>query len=67
MGRRPGPWKKSPDTPNLGTLAQTDDIRPGLTWQGLITLQNFVKQGGVFVAATNSTDLPCRTGSRAGS
>ncbi len=56
-GRDPVPWKVSPDTPNLGTLAQTDDIRPGLTWQGLITLQNFVKQGGVFVAATNSTDL----------
>ena len=28
-----------------------------MAWQGLITLQNFVKQGGVFVAATNSTDL----------
>ena len=61
-GRDPVPWKVSPDTPNLGTLAQTDDIRPGLTWQGLITLQNFVKQGGVFVAATNSTELPLSYG-----
>ena len=50
-GRDPVPWKVSPDTQNYGTLAQTDDIRPGLTWQGLITLQNFVKQGGVFVAS----------------
>ena len=57
-GHDPVPWKVSPDTPNLGTLAQTDDIRPGMTWQGLITLQNFVRQGGVFLAATTSTELP---------
>jgi hypothetical protein len=61
-GKDPVPWKASPDTPNLGTLAQTDDIRPGLTWQGLIALQNFVKQGGVFLAATSSTDLPVSYG-----
>jgi hypothetical protein len=61
-GPDPIPWKVSPDTPNLGTLAQTDDIRPGMTWQGLITLQNFVKQGGVFLAATSSTELPLTYG-----
>jgi hypothetical protein len=61
-GRDPVPWKASPDTPNLGTIAQTDDIRPGLTWQGLITLQNFVRQGGVFLAATTSTELPLSYG-----
>jgi len=61
-GKDPVPWKVSPETPNLGTLAQTDDIRPGLTWQGLITLQNFVRQGGVFVAATTSTELPLAYG-----
>jgi hypothetical protein len=61
-GGSPVPWKASPDTPNLGTLAQTDDIRPGLTWQGLITLQNFVKGGGVLIAATNSTDLALNYG-----
>ena len=61
-GHDPVPWKVSPDTPNLGTLAQTDDIRPGMTWQGLITLQNFVRQGGVFLAATTSTELPLTYG-----
>ena len=54
MGRNPMPWKKSPDTPNIGTIAQTDDIRPGLSWEGLHHLQTFVKGGGVFVSATNS-------------
>ena len=61
-GPDPVPWKMSPETPNLGTLAQTEDIRPGMTWQGLITLQNFVKQGGVFLAATSSTELPLTYG-----
>ena len=63
VGRDPVPWKVSPDTPNLGTIAQTDDIRPGLTWQGLITLQNFVESRvASFVAATNSTELPLSYG-----
>ena len=61
-GPDPVPWKASPETPNLGTLAQTDDIRRGMTWQGLIALQNFVKAGGVFVAATSSTELPITYG-----
>ena len=29
MWRNPMPWKNSPETPNIGTYAQTDDIRPG--------------------------------------
>jgi hypothetical protein len=61
-GGSPVPWKKSPDTPNLGTIAQTDDIRPGLTWEGLIYLQTFVKGGGVFIAATNSNELALNYG-----
>ena len=50
MWRNPMPWKNSPETPNIGTYAQTDDMRPGLGWTGLANLQNFVKQGGVLVA-----------------
>ena len=38
MWRNPMPWKNSPETPNIGTLAQTDDIRPGLGWNGLQNL-----------------------------
>ena len=29
MWRNPIPWKMTPQTPNLGKLAQTDDMRPG--------------------------------------
>ncbi|MEO6223255.1 MAG: M14 family zinc carboxypeptidase [Vicinamibacterales bacterium] len=54
MYRGPIPWKNSPDTPNISTYAQTDDMRPGLGLQGLVNLQNFVKQGGVYVGADSS-------------
>ena len=35
MWRNPIPWKNTPETPNIGTWAQTDDIRPGMGWDGL--------------------------------
>ncbi|HEY4319710.1 MAG TPA: M14 family zinc carboxypeptidase [Gemmatimonadales bacterium] len=57
MYRNPEPWKQSPETPNIGTYAQTDDIRPGMQLEGLLNLRNFVQQGGVFVAATSSADF----------
>jgi hypothetical protein len=57
MWRNPMPWRNSPETPNIGTYAQTDDIRPGLGWHGLANLEAFVKQGGVLVAVDNTADL----------
>jgi hypothetical protein len=35
MWRNPMPWKKTAETPNIGILDSTDDIRPGLGWQGI--------------------------------
>jgi hypothetical protein len=57
MWRNPMPWKNSPETPNIGTYAQTDDIRPGLGWQGLANLESFVRRGGVFMGATNTAQF----------
>ena len=34
MWRNPMPWKITPETPNIGTCAQTDDMRPGLGYDG---------------------------------
>jgi len=62
MWRGPIPWKKSPDTPNIGTYAQTDDMRPGLGLQGLMNLQAFVKQGGVYVGAVSSATFALENG-----
>ncbi|HEX6314283.1 MAG TPA: hypothetical protein VFZ73_05465 [Gemmatimonadaceae bacterium] len=57
MWRNPMPWKNSPETPNIGTYAQTDDIRPGLGWSGLANLEKFVRDGGVLLAAENTAQF----------
>ena len=62
MWRNAEPWKKSAETPNIGTFAQTDDIRAGLQLEGLIHIRDFVNKGGAFVAATTSADLLVGTG-----
>jgi Zinc carboxypeptidase len=62
MWRNPMPWKNSPETPNIGTWAQTDDVRPGLGLGGLANLQDFVKRGGVLLAATNAADFAVQFG-----
>jgi len=45
------PWKNSPETPNISTLAQTDDMRPGLGWDGPENIEKFVKNGGVYIGS----------------
>lgn len=62
MWRGPIPWKNSPDTPNIGTYAQTDDIRPGMGLQGLMNLQAFIKAGGVYIGADNTADFAIENG-----
>jgi hypothetical protein len=62
MYGNPIPWKKTELTPNLGGFASTDDMRPGLGWTGLMNLQNFVKNGGVFIGADDSASFAVSTG-----
>ena len=57
MWRNPMPWKNSPETPNIGTWAQTDDIRPGLGFGGLQNLKDFASRGGVIVGVGNTADF----------
>lgn len=66
MWRNPMPWKNSPETPNISTLAQTDDIRPGLGWTGLANLESFVKQGGVLVTSENTSQFAITFGYTSG-
>ena len=51
------PWKKTPETPNIGNLDSTDDMRPGLTWTGIDHLRTFVQQGGVLLTSMNTADM----------
>jgi hypothetical protein len=57
MWRNPIPWKKTAETPNLGRVASTDDIRPGLGWGGLEHLRDFVNAGGVLITSVNTSNF----------
>jgi hypothetical protein len=51
------PWQRTPDTPNLGGLDETDDMRPGLGWRGLENLSAFVRRGGLLITVMDTSDL----------
>ncbi len=56
------PWKKAPETPNLGSEDQTDDMRPGLGWAGVEHLQQFVRNGGLLITSMDTAELAASTG-----
>jgi hypothetical protein len=60
--RNPMPWKNTPQTPNLGGIDETDDIRPGLGWTGLMHLEEFIRKGGVYVGAVGSAQFALQFG-----
>jgi hypothetical protein len=57
MWGNPLPWKNTPETPNIGKEDATDDIRPGLGWNGLENLQRFVRGGGVLVTVDDTANF----------
>jgi hypothetical protein len=58
----PMPWKTTPETPNLGRIDATDDLRPGLGFAGLDHLRQFVQQGGLLVGVEDTAQLLIATG-----
>jgi hypothetical protein len=56
------PWKKSDITPNLGRIDSTDDIRPGLGYEGLEHLKKFVEQGGLLITCEDTAQFAIDTG-----
>jgi hypothetical protein len=56
------PWKKTSETPNLGSEDQTDDMRPGLGWIGVAHLQSFVRNGGLLLTVMDTADLAVSSG-----
>jgi hypothetical protein len=56
------PWKKSDITPNLGRIDSTDDIRPGLGYDGLEHLKKFVEQGGLLITCEDTSQFAIDTG-----
>ena len=66
MYGNPLPWKTTELTPNLGKIDSTDDMRPGLGWQGLSNLQKFVRDGGLLIAVDDTSNFAVQFGLTAG-
>ena len=60
----PVPWKNTALTPNLIApgIDQTDDIRGGLGFEGLVNLKKFIEDGGVFIPISATSSLPIELG-----
>jgi hypothetical protein len=55
----PVPWKKTDITPNLGNSPDTtDDMRGGIELQGMVNLQKFIEEGGLFIPITTVSAIP---------
>ncbi|HET7102950.1 MAG TPA: M14 family zinc carboxypeptidase [Terracidiphilus sp.] len=50
----PMPWEKTALTPNLGRLDSTTDMRPGLGFDGVEHLKQFVEQGGLLITCEDT-------------
>jgi hypothetical protein len=56
------PWQKTELTPNLGLLDSTPDIRPGLGYDGLAHLHDFVDQGGLLITCEDTAQFAIEMG-----
>ncbi|HEV2883916.1 MAG TPA: M14 family zinc carboxypeptidase [Pyrinomonadaceae bacterium] len=62
MWGNPLPWKTTQLTPNIGKIDSTDDMRPGLGYAGLMNLQKFVHEGGLFIGVMDTAQLAVGAG-----
>jgi len=58
----PLPWKTTELTPNIGKIDSTDDMRPGMGWQGLANLHKFVRDGGLLIAVDDTANFSIQYG-----
>jgi Zinc carboxypeptidase len=58
----PMPFKKTPETPSLGTPAESDDITGGIGYAGLAEIQRFIEDGGLMVTLGSGTALALEGG-----
>lgn len=52
------PWKKMEKYVHLGGPDSRDDIRGGMGIQGVLHLQKFIENGGLFIPVTTNASLP---------
>ena len=58
----PLPWRKTPETPNLGSEDETDDLRPGLGYAGVAHLHQFARDGGLLMTSMDTANLAVSAG-----
>ncbi len=56
-GDLPLPYRRSDATPNLGYMDESDDIRGGMGFDGLVELANFVKAGGTLIVEGSTSAI----------
>ena len=56
-GSAPLPYKRTADTPNLGVLDTSDDIRGGMGIEGLAELAKFVQDGGTLITEGSTATI----------
>jgi hypothetical protein len=56
-GDLPLPYKRTEQTPHLGIVDESDDIRGGMGIDGLLELVKFVQQGGTLVVEGSTASL----------
>ena len=56
-GKTPLPYMKSAETPNLGVLDQSPDIRGGMGIEGLYELYKFVQAGGTLITEGSTATI----------
>ena len=62
MYGNPQPWQTTALTPNLGRIASTPDMRPGLGHAGLEHLRAFVQSGGLLIASEDTAQFAIDSG-----
>jgi len=58
----PMAFKRTTQTPSLGTPAESDDITGGIGWEGLQQIQQFVEQGGLLITLGSGSMLALEGG-----
>jgi hypothetical protein len=56
-GELPLPYRRTEKTPNLGGIDESDDIRGGMGFEGLVELARFVKEGGTLIVEGSTANI----------
>jgi Zinc carboxypeptidase len=58
----PMAFEATPEFPSLGTPASSHDITGGIGWEGLASLERFVREGGLLITLGNGSTLVLESG-----